>query len=328
MGGSGAGRRMTQPQQQPPPSKVSGGGAGRSSSDVPRGASFSGALPSSGTRPSRHTSDSGIELPYTGSGALGLGMGPGDSAGPSLGPHHRSSDSGVYGSVAAGTVSLGIPMGATGASHIPAIDPLAMGLPTEISIHSINGTFRGTLWLHEYLAGASENVYGRLPPCVSQEGSPTRITPREAEIRAGKGSRKSWKLTLLTYHMGKEMSLQKFLTQMGLERPAGQLPAAALGPGGLGSVAEEGGTFGSGGSHQVRSNGRPWGLFHWARGRKPGSRLGTKLFVPAPLTAALLSRTFSLLSPSCSAIHLCSAPISLLLSASLLSPRASLPPFR
>ncbi len=89
-----------------------------------------------------------------------------------------------------------------------------------------------------------------------QEGSPTRITPREAEIRAGKGSRKSWKLTLLTYHMGKEMSLQKFLTQMGLERPAGQLPAAAMGPGGLGSVAEEGGAFGPGGPQQVSNSPR------------------------------------------------------------------------
>lgn len=46
-------------------------------------------------------------------------------------------------------------------------------------------------------------------------------------MRAGKGSRKSWKLTLLTTHNGKEVSLQKYLTQLGLERPGSQLGAAA-----------------------------------------------------------------------------------------------------
>lgn len=45
------------------------------------------------------------------------------------------------------------------------------------------------------------------------------MTPREAEMRAGKGSRKSWKLTLMTMHAGQEMSLQKYFTLLGVERP-------------------------------------------------------------------------------------------------------------
>ena len=57
-----------------------------------------------------------------------------------------------------------------------------------------------------------------------------RITPREAEKRGGKGARKSWKQTLLTSHGGKELSLQKYFTMLGLER-AGQGLAGAAAPG-------------------------------------------------------------------------------------------------
>ena len=62
---------------------------------------------------------------------------------------------------------------------------------------SINDTWRGTFHLHEFLQATSpsgdggehwqqRHPHGRLPECVTDGRTGERITPREAESRAGK----------------------------------------------------------------------------------------------------------------------------------------------
>lgn len=128
--------------------------------------------------------------------------------------------------------------------------PLAdlRGVPTTIEVTSINDEFSGTFHLHEFLqavspgdAGGSQlrHPHGRLPACVTDTSSGARITPREAERRAGKGSRKAWKQTLRTAVGGSEISLQRYFLQLGIDACDG-----AAGTGG-GAQAEE--LSGSGG---------------------------------------------------------------------------------
>ena len=73
--------------------------------------------------------------------------------------------------------------------------------------------------------------HGRLPACVTDGKLGDRITPREAEKRAGKGSRKAWKQTLLTSADGTDVTLQKYMTMLGLDGGGGgggMTPATAL----------------------------------------------------------------------------------------------------
>ena len=100
------------------------------------------------------------------------------------------------------------------------------GVPTTIEVTSINDEFSGTFHLHEFLLAASPGVtggsqlrhpHGRLPACITDRRSGARITPREAERRAGKGSRKAWKQTLRTAVGGSEISLQRYFLQLGID---------------------------------------------------------------------------------------------------------------
>ena len=59
---------------------------------------------------------------------------------------------------------------------------------------SSNGAFRGTFFLHEFLEG---NGAGRSVACIEEEGCTQRLTPGEAEERAGLGSNKNWKKTIM-----------------------------------------------------------------------------------------------------------------------------------
>ena len=110
---------------------------------------------------------------------------------------------------------------------------------------SINYEWAGTFHLHEYLICVCPNSvkhiainipivrhsHGRLPACVTDGKLGDRITPRDAEKRAGKGSRKAWKQTLLTSVDGSDVTMQKYLTMLGLEGGGGgggATPATAL----------------------------------------------------------------------------------------------------
>ena len=113
-------------------------------------------------------------------------------------------------------------------------------------IYSINYEWSGTFHLHEYLVSTNPSMvpyldtgapllrhpHGRLPACVTDGKLGDRITPREAEKRAGKGSRKAWKQTLLTSVEGSDITLQKFMTMLGVEGGStvtgGMTPATAL----------------------------------------------------------------------------------------------------
>jgi len=100
-------------------------------------------------------------------------------------------------------------------------------VPQTLQVSSINDAWFGTFFLHEFLLASGpassegtdqlRHPHGRLPACVTDGRTGARITPREAERRAGKGSRKAWKQTLRVVHRGRKISLQMYMTQLGVE---------------------------------------------------------------------------------------------------------------
>ena len=60
-------------------------------------------------------------------------------------------------------------------------------MPHAIVVFSRNGVFQGTFFLAEYMAACRDGNAAGLA-CVQEAGSRARITPGEAEERAGLGS--------------------------------------------------------------------------------------------------------------------------------------------
>lgn len=82
-------------------------------------------------------------------------------------------------------------------------------LPASLEIFSSNGSFRGTLHLHEYLGRL--NPRGVLPDCIEEAGTHERMKPSDAEVRAGNGSFKNWKVSFKTMYRGQVVSIKDLL---------------------------------------------------------------------------------------------------------------------
>lgn len=82
-------------------------------------------------------------------------------------------------------------------------------LPVTLEIFTMNGAFRGTFYLHDYLGRA--NPRGVLPDCIQERGDTRRLKPSDAEVRAGNGSFKNWKVSFKTTYRGQMMSIKDLL---------------------------------------------------------------------------------------------------------------------
>lgn len=82
----------------------------------------------------------------------------------------------------------------------------------QTQVVSSNTAFTGTFFLHEFLEG---NGVGRSVACIQEDGGNFRMTPGEAEERAGLGSTKNWKKSLQVIKIVLRMRLLKYLLLRG-----------------------------------------------------------------------------------------------------------------